>query len=59
MFEDKDFDNKSALLFIDNNNFKSINDQFGHLAGDEVLKEMAKKVTNAFTSSRFYCPFRR
>ncbi|OFD13812.1 CHASE sensor domain-containing protein, partial [Acinetobacter baumannii] len=26
MFEDKDFDNKSALLFIDNNNFKSIND---------------------------------
>ncbi len=35
MFEDKDFDNKSALLFIDNNNFKSINDQFGHLAGDE------------------------
>lgn len=44
MFEDKDFDNKSALLFIDNNNFKSINDQFGHLAGDEVLKEMAKRL---------------
>ncbi|MBZ0415257.1 GGDEF domain-containing protein, partial [Acinetobacter baumannii] len=44
MFEDKDFDNKSALLFIDNNNFKSINDQFGHLAVDEVLKEMAKRL---------------
>ena len=38
MFEDKGFDNKSAL-FIDNNNFKAINDQFGHLAGDEVLKK--------------------
>ena len=42
MFEDKDFDNKSALLFIDNNNFKSLNDQFGHLAGDEVLKRWRK-----------------
>ncbi|AOA59260.1 sensor domain-containing diguanylate cyclase [Acinetobacter larvae] len=31
----------SALMFIDNNNFKIINDHYGHLAGDAVLKEMA------------------
>ena len=30
-----------ALLFIDTNNFKVINDQYGHQAGDAVLKEMA------------------
>ena len=33
-----------ALFFIDNNNFKDINDQYGHLAGDAVLQEMAKRL---------------
>lgn len=30
-----------SLLFIDVDDFKSINDRFGHLAGDKVLRELA------------------
>ncbi|AOR22779.1 GGDEF domain-containing protein [Clostridium taeniosporum] len=40
----------SIFIFIRVNyyNFKSINDYLGHIRGDEVLKEVAKKINSIF-----------
>ncbi len=35
---------KYALIFIDLNKFKQINDSFGHSVGDEILKEVGKRL---------------
>lgn len=37
--------NRQALIIIDINKFKAINDTYGHLAGDRVIKEMAHRLT--------------
>ena len=34
----------AALVFIDSNNFKAINDKYGHPIGDEVLRETALRL---------------
>lgn len=37
-----------AMLLIDVDNFKSINDTFGHLFGDTVLIDVAEKINSVF-----------
>lgn len=39
---------RSVLIILDIDNFKSINDTMGHYHGDEILKEMAYKLTLYF-----------
>lgn len=43
--------NRVALVFIDLNGFKSINDRFGHRAGDQVLVNMAIRLREALRGS--------
>lgn len=41
---------KGALIILDLDDFKQVNDQFGHLAGDEMLKSLAEVLRKTFRS---------
>lgn len=41
---------KSALIFIDLDSFKMVNDMFGHLRGDKVLIEVSEKLQIIFSN---------
>lgn len=47
---EKRFLKRGWLLFIDVDNFKTINDTFGHLTGDTVLSEIANSMKKTFDS---------
>ena len=47
-FKQKDKDNVSALLMIDMDHFKQINDTLGHLAGDMILTDTATIIRRFF-----------
>jgi diguanylate cyclase (GGDEF)-like protein len=50
-------DGKMALLFIDLDDFKPINDTFGHSAGDEVLATVASRLEGAVRESDLVARF--
>ena len=46
-----------SLLLIDFDNFKKYNDDFGHIAGDKVLKEYAGIMKSAIREVDFICRY--
>lgn len=48
-------ENEFALILIDVDNFKSVNDTYGHAAGDIILKKVACLLTNAFRTVDYIC----
>ncbi|MEJ5999944.1 diguanylate cyclase domain-containing protein [Paucibacter soli] len=44
-----------ALMFIDLDNFKTVNDSHGHEAGDAVLREMAQRMASVLRSTDLLC----
>ncbi len=49
------YDRLLALIVFDLDDFKAINDQIGHLAGDAVIAESAERVRDVVRSADFAC----
>jgi diguanylate cyclase (GGDEF)-like protein len=48
-----------ALLFVDVDRFKNVNDTLGHDAGDSLLKEVGARLRTSLRASDLLARFRR
>ena len=53
------YERQLALMVLDLDDFKAINDRIGHLAGDGVLAKAAERVRDVVRSRRRRVPRRR
>lgn len=53
--ENKDY--QFGLMMIDFDNFKLINDRYGHAFGDEVLQQFADKVAQVLNKGDIFCRY--
>lgn len=53
----KRYHHTMAIMMIDIDNFKAINDSYGHLAGDHILKKVAKIIERRARDSDIVCRY--
>lgn len=49
------FEKKFAIMFVDLDRFKEVNDTYGHQAGDRVIKELAERIENIVGETGLVC----
>lgn len=53
----KNYDMPLSIVFIDIDNFKLINDNYGHLIGDEILKHCSSLIKKSIRGSDLFCRY--